>query len=63
MATGEVISEDAAFSSRVEKNLEGNDENQLWREMTGESLENMANIQRMESNWRFAIVIQAELHF
>ena len=63
MATGEVISEDAAFSFRVEENFEGNDRNGLWREMTAESLENMANFQRMGSNWRFDHVIQAELHF
>ena len=63
MATGEVIREEAAFSSRVEENLQGNDERELWREMTGESFENMANFQRIGSNWGFSRVIQAELHF
>ena len=62
IATGEVISEDAAFF-RVEENLKGNDEKEIWREMTGKSLENTANFQRMGSNWRFDHVIQAELHF
>ena len=63
MTTGEVISEDAAFSSQVEENLEADDEREVCRGMTGESLENMANFQRMDSNWRFARVIQVELHF
>ena len=63
MTTEEVISEDAAFSSQVEENLEADDEREVWRGMTGESLENIANFQRMGSNWRFARVIQVELHF
>ena len=63
MTTGEVIFEDAAFSSGVEENLDGNDEKELWKTMTGESLEHMANFQRMGSNWRFVRVNQVELHF
>ena len=63
MTTGDVIQEDTAFSSGVEENLRGKDESELFKKMTRESFESMANFQRMGSNWRFVRVNQVELHF
>ena len=63
VATKTTIKEEDAFHSRVESNLQGDDENEIWREMTAESLEHMATFQRRGANWRFVRVMQAELHF
>ena len=63
VATNETARDEAVFSSRVEENLEENDEKEIWKEVTSEALEHMAQFQRQGSNWRFVEVIQAELHF
>ena len=63
MITEEVISEEAAFSSGIKENLLGNEEREIWMNMIEESIDQMANFQRMGSNWRFESVGQLELHF
>ena len=43
MQSGEVTTNQAAFHSEVEVNLESTDLNELYNKMTGKVLENLAN--------------------
>ena len=63
VTTGEVIEDEAAFHSGVEMNLEGDSSQEIWEKMIEVCLENMAEFQRMGSNWRFQRVVNFELHF
>ena len=57
MTTGEIIQEEAAFSSQVEENLAEADEAELFQDLNEVALESMANLQRMGSNWTSVSVI------
>ena len=51
------------FSSEIEINLDGTNENELFIRMTERAMENMASQQQVEgSGWRFHSIIRLELH-
>ena len=52
----------ADFHSKIEINLEGTDENQLFNEMIVRIDENIANFQQRGSNWVFVSINQLEIH-
>ena len=60
---GETIIEPSNFSSNIEVNLNGTDEDDLYITMTERIIENMAAMQQVEgSGWRFHSIIRLELH-
>ena len=60
---GETIIRPSNFSSEIEVNLDGTDEDDLFVRMTERAMENMASQQQVESSgWRFYSIIRLELH-
>ena len=60
---GETIIRPSNFSSDIEVNLDGTNENDLYVTMTERAIENMATQQQVEgSGWRFHSIIRLELH-
>ena len=60
---GEAIIRPSNFSSEIEVNLDGTDEDDLFFRMTERAMENMASQQQVEgSGWRFHSIIRLELH-
>ena len=60
---GEIIIAPSDFSSEIEVNLDGRDEDDLFIRMTERAMENMANLLQVEgSGWRFHSIIRLELH-
>ena len=60
---GETIIAPSNFSSEIEVNLDGTNENDLFARMTERAMENMASQQQVEgSGWRFHSIIRLELH-
>ena len=60
---GETIIEPSNFSSNIEVNLNGTNEDELYITMTERAIENMASLQQVEgSGWRFHSIIRLELH-
>ena len=60
---GETIIEPSNFSSNIEVNLNGTNEDELYITMTERAIENMAAMQQVEgSGWRFRSIIRLELH-
>ena len=60
---GEIIIAPSNFSSEIEVNLDGTDEDDLFVRMTERGMENMASQQQVEgSGWRFHSIIRLELH-
>ena len=60
---GEIIIAPSNFSSEIEVNLDGTDEDDLFVRMTERVMENMAAQQQVEgSGWRFHSIIRLELH-
>ena len=60
---GETIIRPSNFSSYIEVNLDGTDENELYNTMIERIMENMARLQQvMGSGWRFRSIIRLELH-
>ena len=60
---GEIIIAPSNFSSEIEVNLDGTDEDDLFVRMTERAMENMASQQQVEgSGWRFHSIIRLELH-
>ena len=59
---GETIIAPSNFSSEIEVNLDGTDEDDLFVRMTERAMENMASQQQVEgSGWRFHSIIRLEL--
>ena len=63
MSTGLMIEKMADFHSRMELNLEGTDQNELFHHMVERILENLANFQRKGSNWRCEEVFDLTILF
>ena len=62
-ALGETIIAPSNFSSEIELNLDGTNEDDLFIRMTERAVENMASQQQVEgSGWRFHSIIRLELH-
>ena len=60
---GETIIAPSNFSSEIEVNLDGTNENNLFVRMTERAIENMASQQQSEgSGWRLHSIIRLELH-
>ena len=60
---GEIVIRPSNFSSNIEVNLDGTDEDELYITMTERIIENMAAMQQVEgSGWRFHSIIRLELH-
>ena len=60
---GEIIIAPSNFSSEIEVNLDGTDEDDLFVRMTERAVENMASQQQAEgSGWRLHSIIRLELH-
>ena len=60
---GETIIAPSNFSSEIEVNLDGTDEDDLFIRMTERAMENIASQQQVEgSGWRFHSIIRLELH-
>ena len=60
---GEIIIAPSNFSSEIEINVDGTDEDDLFIRMTERAMENMANLLQVEgSGWRFHSIIRLELH-
>ena len=60
---GEIIIAPSNFSSEIELNLNGTDEDDLFVRMTERAIENMASHQQAEgSGWRLHSIIRLELH-
>ena len=60
---GETIIRPSNFSSDIEVNLDGTNENDLYVTLTERAIENMAAQQQVEgSDWRFHSIIRLELH-
>ena len=60
---GEIIIAPSNFSSEIELNLDGTDEDDLFVRMTERAIENMASQQQAEgSGWRLHSIIRLELH-
>ena len=60
---GEIIIRPSNFSSNIEVNLDGTDEDELYITMTERIIENMAAMQQVEgSGWTFHSIIRLELH-
>ena len=60
---GKIIIAPSNFSSEIEINLDGTDEDDLFVRMTVRAMENMANLLQVEgSGWRFHSIIRLELH-
>ena len=60
---GETIIRPSNFSSKIEVNLNGINEDDLYVTMTERIMENMAALQQVEgSGWRFHSIIRLELH-
>ena len=60
---GETIIRPSNFSSDIEVNLDGTNEDDLYVTMTERAIENMAAQQQVEgSGWRFHSIIRLELH-
>ena len=60
---GEIIIAPSNFSSEIELNLNGTDEDDLFVRMTERAIENMASQQQSEgSGWRLHSIIRLELH-
>ena len=60
---GEIIIAPSNFSSEIEVNLDGTDEDDLFVRMTERAMENMASQQQVKgSGWRFHSIIRLELH-
>ena len=60
---GETIIAPSNFSSEIEVNLDGTNENDLFVRMTERAIENMASHQQAEgSGWRLHSIIRLELH-
>ena len=60
---GEIIIAPSNFSSEIEVNLDGTNENDLFVRMTERAIENMASHQQAEgSGWRLHSIIRLELH-
>ena len=60
---GEIIIAPSNFSSEIELNLNGTDEDDLFVRMTERAIENMASQQQAEgSGWRLHSIIRLELH-
>ena len=60
---GEIIIRPSNFSSNIEVNLDGTDEDDLYIMMTERIIENMAAMQQVKgSGWRFHSIIRLELH-
>ena len=60
---GEIIIRPSNFSSNIEVNLDGTNEDDLYVTMTERKMENMAALQQVEgSGWRFHSIIRLELH-
>ena len=60
---GETIIRPSNFSSNIEVNLNGTNEDELYITMTERIIENMANLLQVEgSGWRFHSIIRLELH-
>ena len=60
---GEIIIAPSNFSSEIEVNLDGTDEDDLFIRMIERAMENMANLLQVEgSGWRFHSIIRLELH-
>ena len=60
---GEIIIAPSNFSSEIELNLNGTDEDDLFVRMTERTIENMASQQQSEgSGWRLHSIIRLELH-
>ena len=60
---GEIIVAPSNFSSEIEVNLDGTNENDLFVRMTERAIENMASQQQSEgSGWRLHSIIRLELH-
>ena len=61
---GEIIIAPSNFSSEIENNFDGADEDELFITMTMRAMENMASQQQVEgSGWRFHSIIRLELYF
>ena len=60
---GEIIIAPSNFSSEIEVNLDGTDEDDLFIRMTERAMENMDRLLQVEgSGWRFHSIIRLELH-
>ena len=60
---GEIIIAPSNFSSEIELNLKGTDEDDLFVRMTERAIENMASHQQAEGSWwRLHSIIRLELH-
>ena len=60
---GQTVIYPSNFSSYIEVNLDGTDENELYNTMIERAMENMASMQQvMGSRWRFRSIIRLELH-
>ena len=60
---GEIVIRPSNFSSNIEVNLDGTDEDELYITMTERIIENMAAMQQVEgSGWRLHSIIKLELH-
>ena len=60
---GETIIRSSNFSSDIEVNLDGTNEDDLYITMTERAIENMAAQKQVEgSGWRFHSIIRLELH-
>ena len=62
LKTGEIDEVVADFHSKIEINLEGTDENELFNEMIARIDEHIANFQQRGSNWQFVSINQLEIH-
>ena len=63
LKTGEVFLEEAGFHSRVEENFEVSERSKIFDRMSERMLENLANFQTRESNWRFNKVVDLTVFF
>ena len=59
---GELIIQPFAFHSKIEVNLEGTDEDNLYVTMTERILENIAALLATTSEWRLHSIIKLEVH-
>ncbi|KAG1677003.1 hypothetical protein GQR58_014046 [Nymphon striatum] len=62
IATGDTITDPAAFHSKVEVNLKSTDVNDLYNKKVDNVLESLATFQTRGSNWVFRSIINLDIH-
>ena len=60
--TGDVVSQEADYHSITMVNLEGIDVSEQYKSAVDKMLESIANFQRLDSNWLFALIIHLAIH-